>query len=910
VISNQLDFAYEIPIMRVTHVHPDRGSSRGGTEVTLTGAGFPQNTPIAVHMESYTGFRRIAVPCNNVRRISPTEIKCTTGSISTDGQMSIVAKAIGFQDGILVNAFTFESVTIGSIIPSRGPLTGGTPITIHGRNFRPGSTVSIGGAACNNVRISLDGTSILCITPPSPTAEQRNVVVQNADGEVSNRMAFQYTYPPITLTSAQPNQGPFFGGTQITLRGTNFRLGTTVYVGTTRCIDIHFHSNTQLTCTTTSATLPQAGAPIIIRDTNDSVLATLDGAFSYVAVSPTITSLSQTQGRSGDVLTIQGSNFNPNRVQVSLGQARCNLIGNTTDSIRCRIADTAALGRVDVTVSNGDNMTATLAGGFEFLPPPPAQVTSVSPNAGAQKGDTLILIRGAGFRSGSQVKVGNTPCLHISRSSTVLTCITPPSRNAGPVAIEVTNPGSQPTRLENAYTYRITPDPVSVLELRAQNQYGDANPGDQTEIDLILNTIRLRREQGPTYYGLYHLENVAGGLRVKRPIRAFSLQASDAVDVLKQEYIASAAVAAILYGNLIDYFDQVFPGGRMLTADNPLFFDWNSLVDFTENDPNGMPRRLGQTEAEAIAQARHGFNRLISFANNQAGNTGWILDLRYQIKRVLVELQANPTPDKIKNAVLVLSSVGQHCGPGNQEGSVLVARMFFNGQTLHVNMNEPVTFEDHILTRLDQFRDEIFGLTVAFVGDDQTAHTKNHYRQALGDVLKIPSGFANDPYRAYARRLLTEDEFEHNFFNGKLSFAGGTPEDARSHKGYTPMEIAKTLIDFLKLDTATPHYAPEIKAYFASRVTLAEAQNWMRNLDDVSLRAQGDILAADCNDLSTPERRQACVTEILDGYQGQDNMLKEMFVNATYFEQREAHFYLTEIGLRELMMRLQILELP
>jgi hypothetical protein len=902
VISDQLRFFYELPVMELTRIHPNKGPKHGGTEITLTGTGFPQNIAISVKLGTDT-------LCTNVRWVSTTEIRCTTGAYYEDGSVPVRIEAEEFEGESLENAFTYDSLSVNRINPNQGFARGGTRIMIRGKNFKPGATVSIGGSACNNVQISAHGTRIHCITPLSATAEIKNLVVQNQDGEVSDPIPFQYIFPPITLTRVEPNRGNMSGGTQLTLTGTNFRPGTRIYVGTDLCINPTWVSETRMTCITPSTRAIFHPLPVTIRAANAAVLSTLENAFFFFGIVPTITSASPTQGRSGDILTIRGSNFNPEDARVILGHIGCRILEITATTIRCRIIDAEYTGRVDVRVINGATLE-TIGGRFEFLPPLPAQMTSISPNVGTKQGDTLILIRGTRFREGVQVKVGNTPCLHISQTSTAIACITPPSRNAGPTPIEVKNPRSQPFRLENAYTYQNTADAISVLELSGHNQYGGANPADPSEINLIGNTIRMRREQGPTYYGLYHLESVAGGLEVELPIRAFSLQAPDTVEQLKRNYLVAPEVAAIPYDSLLTYFDQVFPGGRMLPANHPLFFDWVSLVDFSSSHGDEMPAQIGQSEGGAIAQARQGFQRLIDFANTQAGNTGWILDLRYQTKRVLVELQANPTPDKIKNAVLVLSSVGQHCGPGNGEGAILVARMFFNGRLLHVNMNEPVTFEDHILIRLDQLRDEIFNLTVAFVNDTQTAHTKNYYRQALHDELKIAPGFANDPYAGAANRVLTLDEFLQNFFTGKMGFEGDTEEDGRSHRGYTPLEIAKALIDFLRLNTANPHYAPEIKAYFASRVTLAEAQDWMRDLNDASLRAQGEVLAADCNDLSTPEKRQACVTEILEGYQGQENILKEMFVNSTYFEQRGPYFYLTDTGLRELMIQLEILKLP
>jgi hypothetical protein len=912
-------FQYQLSPATITSIQPNIGSAIGGTEITIRGTNFYEGTRVTFS----DGSRHGSVLCSQVRVMSSTEIKCKTPPFRSDGPMKVSVQSPGYSIANLENGFTFDSLAIAQVLPPW--ITSNIPnqIQVQGKNIMPNAQVSIGNTLCTSVVVAADGRSLTCTVPATHLEGPYDVVVRNPSPlEASNQLALLLSLPQPTLTRVEPNSGSTYGGNLVTLIGTNFRPNTTVQIGSSTrdvrtCEELTFVNETRMTCRIPAHNRAEANLNAYIQNRDRTFLSMLSHAYSYVSIPPRITSLSLTQGRSLDHLIIEGEGFGPG-VEVNLGPGRCRVLESNATRIACQIQNTEHVGHVNVEVRNTDGGIGTLARGFEFLPPPPAQITHIRPQTGSKNGDTLVLIRGTQFRQNAKVKIGGTPCTYAVIHPTTIVCITGPSRvgTGAPTDVEVINPHSPPIKLERAYTDR---DVLALSELGYDNSYGHTYPSNEIEINHILQSIVLRVENGPALYGFYNIHEITANTRVKSPIRAFSLQAPDAVERLKQEYIASPAVAAIPYGNLIDYFDQVFPAGRMLSPDNPLFFNSTSLVDFTHTDANGMPVQLSNlgmaaanlarygAEVAAIAQAKYGFDRLIQFANVQAGNTGWILDLRYQIKRVLVELRANPTPDKIKNAILVISSVGQHCGPGNQEGAILIARMFFNGSILHVNMNEPVTFEDHILTRLDQLRDEIFGLTAAFVGDDQTTHTKNYYRQVLHDQLKIAPGFANDPYANYANRILSNDQFLRNFFSGKVGVDGGDAEAARSHKGYTSKEVTKTLIDFLRLNAASPHYAPEIKAYFATRATLAQAQNWVRGLDDASLRAQGDILAADCNDLSTPEKRQACVTEILEGYQNQENMLKEMFVNATYFEQRGAYFYLTDAGLRELMIRLEVL---
>jgi hypothetical protein len=55
--------------------------------------------------------------------------------------------------------------TVVSVVPDRGPTTGGTPLTITGTNFAPGATVTVGGVPATNVAV-VNTTTIRANSPP------------------------------------------------------------------------------------------------------------------------------------------------------------------------------------------------------------------------------------------------------------------------------------------------------------------------------------------------------------------------------------------------------------------------------------------------------------------------------------------------------------------------------------------------------------------------------------------------------------------------------------------------------------------------------------------------------------------------------------------------------------------------
>jgi hypothetical protein len=910
-LSDSFKYVNELSFSSVI---PTSASIDGGDSLYIYGAGFEKDSKITV----------LGTPCKYVSGYE-SFMHCKLGK-STRGGLGDIE--IQNSDGASVTgskAFTylFPRINVTGITPASGSTRGGTLLTVRGSGFRDGATVSIGNVSCGSVTVRSDGTSLTCVTGAVSAAQNSYVRVRNADGQDPYYPLiiphFSYEVPRVILSRVEPNVGLISGGTEITLRGTNFMPGLVVTIGGGRvaalnCSDVRLISSTEMRCRTPQVHENHQGLSIEVTGPG-GIYTQLENAFTYQYTPPRITGISHGEGLEGDMLIIEGTSFTylngNNSVTVRLGTVPCHVEEVHPTSILCRIGQVNREGAVDVIVTNSDGQRTTLPGRFRFAPLPQATIAAIHPPTGTKNGDTLVLIRGTNFRPGLQVKIRGSACAHITQRNNTITCMTSPGRAGvgAPSEIEVINAGAQPVRLAGAYTYQDIPqDALTFEQLNENNRFGGANPGNQDEVRQIQNTLRLRRESGNPVVGRYYLDAITGGLKLVQPIRSFSVQGVNAIEQVKRDFLASREATAIPFENLRNYVQQVFPNGRVRAANDPLYVNWTQLVDFSYQDENGFPRQVGSTEGGAIATASHSFDTLIAHTSSNA-DSGWALDLKYQVKRVLVELARNPDPEKIKTAVIVFTSVGQHCGPGNGEGAVVVARNFFGGRTLHVNLREPVSVEDFILNRLDQRREEIFQIATSFEGDSQTAHTRNHFRQLVYQDIQIAAGF-NDPYANYANfRDITKEQFLNRFFRGKVGSRqnGVSEEDRRSHIGYTVNEVAKTVIEFFHLNSPAPHYAPEMKTYFTSSITAQQAQDWLTHLDNAGLTRQAAVAYTDC-DTSTPATRQACIQELREFYQGQDQALKEAMINSLYFEQRGAHFFLTEEGIREFLQRIQVLQ--
>ena len=227
---------------------------------------------------------------------------------------------------------TVPAVT--SISPTTSTVQGGTPLTINGTGFVPGSTVNfvqeVGGAnsgpasadivftepsTCVTVLPGNTCTQLTTTTPPVTSGTAYYVTVTTPGGTspyvASNGTSLDVLYttaaPTVTGISG-PNmsggvpQGSIAGGSRITLTGTGF-YGTTpfptvvrLWSGATSIVatNVQVISGTQLTATTPAA--PSVGNWYVQVSTTGGSSTGTGVQFTYGAQQPLVISLSPSSG--------------------------------------------------------------------------------------------------------------------------------------------------------------------------------------------------------------------------------------------------------------------------------------------------------------------------------------------------------------------------------------------------------------------------------------------------------------------------------------------------------------------------------------------------------------------------------------------------------------------------------------
>lgn len=167
----------------VAAVRPIKGAQSGGTKVTIAGSGFADGATVT--------FGKNAARKVNV--VSSTRIT----AITPPGQLGRVPVGVrnpGLPVAVLDDAFTYVAApTITAVKPARGPVDGGTKVTITGTGFGPDAVVGVGNVILDDAKVVNDST-ITFVTPAAATPIKVDVSVTNpGQPRALAKRAFSYT---------------------------------------------------------------------------------------------------------------------------------------------------------------------------------------------------------------------------------------------------------------------------------------------------------------------------------------------------------------------------------------------------------------------------------------------------------------------------------------------------------------------------------------------------------------------------------------------------------------------------------------------------------------------------------------------------------------------------------------------
>lgn len=193
-------------------------------------------------------------------------------ALSDSGQTALIG---GPSDNHVGAAWLFErpqgpTPTVTKITPKMGPSSGGTVVTITGRNLNEATAVMFGSKYATSIE-QVTPTS-LAATAPAGTSAKVSVMVITGGGvsPVVAKASFKYGRP--TVTNVSPNAGTVSGGTEATITGSGFEPGSTTVFA--------FGANKATTITCESTTTCRVRAPAASRAKTVDVVAIVGKAKS------------------------------------------------------------------------------------------------------------------------------------------------------------------------------------------------------------------------------------------------------------------------------------------------------------------------------------------------------------------------------------------------------------------------------------------------------------------------------------------------------------------------------------------------------------------------------------------------------------------------------------------------------
>ncbi|XP_061054720.1 plexin-A4 isoform X3 [Eubalaena glacialis] len=209
---------------RITEIIPVTGPREGGTKVTIRGENLGlEFRDIASHVKV------AGVECSPLvdGYIPAEQIVCEMGEAKPSQHAGFVEICVAVcRPEFMARSsqlYYFMTLTLSDLKPSRGPMSGGTQVTITGTNLNAGSNVVVmfGKQPCLFHRRS--PSYIVCNTTSSDEVLEMKVTVQVDRARIHQDLFFQYMEDP-TIVRIEPEWSITSGNTPIAVRGTHLDL--------------------------------------------------------------------------------------------------------------------------------------------------------------------------------------------------------------------------------------------------------------------------------------------------------------------------------------------------------------------------------------------------------------------------------------------------------------------------------------------------------------------------------------------------------------------------------------------------------------------------------------------------------------------------------------------------------------
>lgn len=407
----------------VTSFAPREGPLAGGTEVTLNGQGFTQDTQVL--------FGSFSSPL--VTFVSSTQLK----AVAPRGAVADLVDVVVYnKNGVNTQRRAYRYVappSVVAVLPPTGAVAGGTVVRLVGSGLAGVTDVAFGGNA--GTALTLESDSALTVTtPPGAGPGAVDVTVTTPIESRTFKNAFAYVdaaggfavfgvYPhvvmpgqTVTLLGQALDQGALsvtFGGEPVTVGAVTF-------------------SSAQLTVPARGSAPRKSDVGVTGAGT-----ATLPGAVTWrIGLSSITPDTGPAAG--GTQVTVAASAL-PADAQLVVGTHAATGVTVTGETSIAGTTGTGSGGAAsDVVVREAADLEneAVLSAAFTYLEA--LSIGRVQPERGAIAGGTLVTVLGSGFGDATVVSFGSARAKDLKVvDSHTLTCRTPKAATVGVVDVRV-----------------------------------------------------------------------------------------------------------------------------------------------------------------------------------------------------------------------------------------------------------------------------------------------------------------------------------------------------------------------------------------------------------------------------------------------------------------------------------------
>ncbi|MET9888177.1 IPT/TIG domain-containing protein [Streptomyces sp. NPDC006430] len=206
--NNTVTYTYTTaPAPVINNLSPNQGPTSGGNTVTINGTGFTGITSVK--------FGTASVPFTVVNTTQITAVAPAAPAAPVNVTVSTpttISNAVSY--------FYIAAPTVTGVDPTMGPVAGGNTVTITGTNLILATAAAFGTGHATNINVLSDSQ----ITADAPSGNGTVTVTVTTPGGTSlpGQGDPYYTYLGTPgITSLIPDNGPAFGGTSVSITGTN-----------------------------------------------------------------------------------------------------------------------------------------------------------------------------------------------------------------------------------------------------------------------------------------------------------------------------------------------------------------------------------------------------------------------------------------------------------------------------------------------------------------------------------------------------------------------------------------------------------------------------------------------------------------------------------------------------------------